>query len=144
MKIKAYFAHPEKLKDSQEKYQIYAELCSRQINVIDPFKEEQHILDEFGVDRYYGNECWELARRLWTNDLGAIKSCKILVAWVPTYESALGTMSEIDYAYINGSFIQVISPILHPSFAVYADQLFQTIDDFIYRREYRWKTCQIK
>lgn len=151
MRIRCYFAHPLKFKDSKEKMDIVLELLSRHLKIIDPFKDEQEILDDFGVDRYYGNEYWELARRIFTKDLGQISSCRILVAWVPVntgYESfdtknvpyeVIGTTEEIAYAYEHNKFIQIISPIKHPSFAVYADQYFETIDDFIRRREYKWK-----
>ena len=143
MRMRCYFAHPFKLMDTTEKMDILKELLSRQLIVVDPFREEQDILDEFGVDKYWGNESWELARRIWTKDLGQISSCRLLLAWVPTYESALGTMSEIAYAYEHGKFIQIISPIHHPSFAVYADQYFESINDFINRREYKWKRVKI-
>ena len=138
MRIRCYLAHPFKFKDSKEKMDIVKELLSRHVKIVDPFKEEQEILDDFGVDSYYGNESWELARRIWTKDLGQISSCRIVVAWMPTYEM-IGTASEVAYAYEHNKYIQIISPIKHPSFALYADQYFESIDDFIKRREYKWK-----
>lgn len=138
MRIRCYFAHPFKYKDTKEKMDVVLELLSRHLKIIDPFKEEQEILDDFEVDNYYGNEYYELARRIWTKDLGQISSCRIMIAWIPTYE-IIGTAMEIAYAYEHNKFIQIISPIHHPSFAVYADQYFESISDFIKRREYVWK-----
>lgn len=138
MRMRCYFAHPFKLKDTPEKMEILKELLSRQLIVIDPFRDEQEILDDFGVDTYWGNENWELARRIWTKDLGQISSCRIFVAWIPSY-NVIGTAMEVAYAYEHNKFIQIISPLRHPSFAVYADQFFESIPEFIRRNEYRWK-----
>ena len=139
MRMRCYFAHPFKLRDSSEKMDILKELLSRLLIVTDPFRDEEKILTEFGVDSYWGNEYWELARKIWTKDLGQISDCRYLLAWVPNYETALGTMAEIAHAYEHNKFIMIISPILHPCFSVYADQFFVTISDFINRREYKWK-----
>ena len=126
--MRCYFAHPFSKNEVESKERIEAELKSRQLIVIDPFDDEQKIMDAFGVESYWGNESWELARRIWTKDL----------AWIPDY-NVIGTAMEIAYAYEKNKFIQIISPIHHPSFAVYADQYFENIPDFCNHREYKWK-----
>lgn len=147
-RLKAYLSHPYHYKDTEDKYIILEEMNYRRLEVIDPFEQEKSILEEFGVKDYWEGETYELARRIWTKDLQAISNSHVVVAWIPSLEElrksenityhTIGTAMEICYAYEKKKFIQIISPIHHPSFSVYADQYFESIDDFIRRREYRW------
>lgn len=154
-RLRAYFAHPYHYKDTAGKYRIIEEMISRRLKILDPFEKEQEVLERFGVKEYYGDESFELARTIWTQDLGLISSAQIVVAWIPslsdirnskkiTYHT-IGTCMEIAYAYEKGKFIQIISPIHHPSFAVYADehQYFETIDGWIWHKDYKWKRHKI-
>jgi hypothetical protein len=150
-RLRCYFAHPYHYKDTPEKYKIIKELISRRLKILDPFEKEKEVLKEFGVDDYYLGETYELARRIWTQDLGLISSAQVLLAWIPSIDDlflekkamyhTLGTAMEVAEAYNKGKFIQIISPIHHPSFAVYADehQYFESIDNWIWHRDYKWR-----
>ncbi|MHA1795243.1 MAG: hypothetical protein ACTSUK_03965 [Promethearchaeota archaeon] len=139
MKLKCYFAHPYYTIGTYGEKRIKEELKSRRLEVIDPFEKEQKLLKEFAVEEYYtGPQYYELARKMWTKDMGYVKTCDIVVAWIPDYR-ALGTAMEIAIAYEAGKFIQIISPLKHPSYAVYADQYFLTIADWVSYREYKWE-----
>lgn len=149
--MRCYLAHPEQYKDREEKFRIVEELESRRLIVLDPFKEEEKILEKFGVKSYFEGESYELARAIWTKCLGLISSSQVLLAWIPPIDEGflkkepsyhtIGTPEEVCYAYGKGKFIQIISPIHHPSFAVYADehQYFETIGDWEHRRDYQWR-----
>ena len=136
-KLKCYLAHPEKHKNDPMKILLVEELKSRRIEVIDPFDMEKPYLEEIGIKDYWECQGWKLARKIWTLDIGLVYKCDMLVGWIPDYES-IGTSAEIAMAYVWKKFIQIISPIHHPMFSVYADQYFESIDDFIRRREYIW------
>lgn len=126
-------------------------MMSRRLKILDPFVIEQEILKKYGVKNYYEGETYELARAVWTQDLKAISSAQIVVAWIPGIDEVflskrsqyhtIGVGAELDYAYGKGKFIQIISPIHHPAFAVYADehQYFETIDDWIWHKGYKWR-----
>jgi len=59
-----------------------------------------------------------------------------LIAWIP--EKTIGVPAEVVEAYHKNKYIQIISPIIHPSFAVYGNQMYLSIDDYIKRRQYKW------
>jgi nucleoside 2-deoxyribosyltransferase len=139
VKLKCYFAHPFETRGSPEEKEILEELESRRLNVHEPFTEEDCILKKYGKTHYYmdGKPIYfELAREIWTKDLGAIKNSDIVVAYLPNRQ--IGTSMEVAVAYEYKKFIQIISPIKHPSFAVYADQLFETIADWKRYKEVKW------
>ena len=137
--MQVYFAHPLDLRFDEDKFRILDELKSRQLLVYDPYDEEEKIVHAYGQETYWDNPNWDLARELWTKDLKAINKSDFLLAWIPTYE-AIGTSKEMTIAYLTRRmYVQVISPILHPSFAVEAHQLFTTIDDFVARKPHIWK-----
>jgi len=148
-KMRCYFAHPEQYKNREDKYRIIEELESRRLIVLDPFEEEKEVLKKFGTGSYFEGETYELARAIWTKCLGLISSAQIMVAWIPiideeflrkepTYHT-IGVGEEIAHAYNKRKFIQIISPIHHPSFAVYADQYFEDIDGWERMRKYKWR-----
>lgn len=138
-KMQVYFAHPYSSVDMLEKNMIIEELKLRNLKVHNPFDGEEKILKKYGVNDYYENPNWEMAREIWTKDIKAIVKSNLLVAWLPIGACGMGTAQEVVIAYNFNKFIQIISPILHPSFAVYADQLFISIKDFINQSEYKWK-----
>jgi len=136
-KMKCYFAHPDDTRGTPEEKEIIEELRSRRLNVHEPFKREDYILAKYGVKEYYeGPIYFELAREIWTKDMGAVKNSDMILAYLP-YPST-GTAMELAIAYECGKFIQIISPTKHPSYAVYADQLFESIEDWKYHRKYKW------
>lgn len=132
-----YFAHPFITRGSIEEKEILEELELRRLMVYEPFKKEEEILKSYNVDDYYTRPYWELARRIWTQDLGRIKKSDIMLAWLP--EKSIGTAMEIAVAYEYDKFIQIISPIKHPSYAIYADQLFESITDWKNYKVYKWE-----
>jgi len=150
-KLRCYFAHPYHYKDTDDKYRIIEEMISRRFEILDPFKEEKKTLEKFGVTDYFSGESYELARAIWTQCLGLISSAQIVVAWIPSIDElflskkamyhTIGTAEEIAYAYEKGKFIQIISPIHHPSFAVYASdkQYFETIHEWTWHKHYIWR-----
>lgn len=115
------------------------ELEHRQVKVYNPFTEEGDIIKKYGKEEYYkGPIYWQMARDIWTKDIGAVKRCDIIVAWMP-HKKCIGTSAEVATAYEYKKFVQIISPLKHPSFSVYADQFYLTIDDWIHFNTYEWE-----
>lgn len=138
-----YFAHPYNTVGSDGEREIIEELKSRQVSIFNPFKEEGDVLEKYGKEEYYkGPTYWQLARDIWTKDLGAVKKCDILLAWLPNKEG-IGTSAEIATAYEYKKFIQIISPYRHPSFSVYADQYFLSIRKWKRRILYKWEEYNV-
>lgn len=138
--IKCYFAHPYNKRKSKDKYKIKKILKERNVDVIDPFIGEFKLLKEHGVDEYYNDPKYKLAREIWIRDLQKVRECEMLLAWSP--EPSLGTAVELFYAYTQKKFIQIISAKKHPLFAYVltgGNQLFETIDEFDKFNVYRWK-----
>lgn len=140
-KMRVYFAHPCDLQDHPDKYRIVEELKSRNLEVVDPFDDsEKALIASYGLKDYWDDPNWTLARELWTKDLELIYSCDFLLAWLPDDVRGTGTAKEITYAYLTRRmYIQVISPRLHPAFAVEVNDQYLTIEDFIANRPHEWK-----
>lgn len=142
-----YLAHPFAMRNHPDKWKIVDELKSRGLIVIDPFEREEKLVQSYGIEKYWDRPNWYLAREMWTKDLQAVFNSDFILAWIPTYE-AIGTAKEMTYAYMlyeltdKMIFIQVISPLLHPAFAVEAHQQFLTVEDFIKRKPYRWEVIK--
>lgn len=141
MTISCYFAHPCDTKGSEEEKRIKMELKLRGVNVHDPFENEEKILKKYEIDDYYNDPRWQIGRDIWTSDIGMIKKCSMLLAYIPDY-GCLGTAAELATAYENRKFIQIISPIQHPMFSVYSDpeHFFKKISDWENWRPFKWKT----
>ena len=154
-KLKCYFAHPYETRFTPEEKEIIEEIKSRRLELIEPFAEEDNLLKKYGVKEYYSRPYYELGREMWTKDLGKVRSSDILIAYMPEDVHAKGTMAEVVTAYEWNQFkiwmgkqgipykdslifIQIISPMKHPSFTVYPDQLFETIGDWKNHRQFRW------
>lgn len=138
--IKCYFAHPYHSRKSPKIDKIKEELRFRQVEVYDPFLEEEEILARYDKKEYYeGKIYWQLARDIWTKDIGSLKKCQFVLGWIPD-RNCIGTAAEIATAYDFKKFIQIISPLRHPMFSVYADQYFLSVDEWIRRHEYIWET----
>lgn len=140
-RLKCYFAHPQKSRYSEEELMIIDELKSRRLEIYEPFRGEEELLKKYGKKHYYiGPIYGELAREIWTKDRGAILDCDMLLAYIPDEFESRGTMAELAIAYEHKKFIQVISPLKHPAFSVYAwDELYETIYDWIRRKRYVWE-----
>jgi len=138
MKLRCYFVYPKGYKDAVGINRIKEEMVSRRLEVIEPLLNDNKIVEEFGLDRYYSNETWTVARKIWTQRLKLLASSDIVISWVPDFDYI---PLEIPIAYKSKKFIQIISPTLHPSFSVYASekQYFTNIDNWIHRRDYKWR-----
>ena len=139
-KMKCYFAHQYDLRKSAGKYRIRKLLLERDIEVVDPFIGEFKILKKHGVSEYYAKPKYEAARELWIKDLQQVRECDMIVAWFPS--PSIGCSAELQEAYRHHKFIQIISPLLHPSFAYVLtgpNQQYLSIDDFERYRVYRWE-----
>ena len=139
-KMKCYFAHPYDLRKSAGKYRIRRLLLDRDVIVVDPFIGEFKILKKHGVKEYYANPKYKAARELWIKDLQQVRDCDMIVAWIP--DPSIGCSAELQEAYRYHKFIQIISPILHPSFAYVLtgpNQQYLSIDDFERYRVLRWE-----
>jgi hypothetical protein len=138
-KLKCYFAHPYTEKDTDEKFSIMNILKERGVEVTDPFEVEEDILAKYGVKEYYENPLYKLGRELWINDLKRIRTTDMILAWIPY--PTIGVSKELQYAYLYKKFIQIISPIKHPSFAyvlTHGNQQFEDIKAFDRMRVMRW------
>jgi len=137
---KCYFAHPYNHRNDRDKFQILKHIHKRMsLAVIDPFDGEDKLLKKHGVEEYYKNPLHDLGCEMWLKDLNQIHRCQYLVAWIPDYE-ALGTSAEISYAYaLQRVYIIIISPILHPSFALYHREMYLSVSDFLNGRKFDWK-----
>jgi len=136
-KLKCYFAHPYTTKGTSEEKEIIEELKSRRLDLYEPFTSEGKLLEKYGVKEYYtGPIYYEMAREIWTKDIGAVKKSDIIVAYLP--HPSMGTAMEIATAYEFKKFIQIISPMKHPSFSIYADQLFESIQAWKNHKQYKW------
>ena len=139
--LEVYFAHPYSYREDPLKEKLKEELKFRLIKMYDPFEDEDKILQKYGLNikskGYYTHPYYKLAREIWFKDLHMLYKLDFLIAWLPDYK-AIGTSMEIVEAYRKDKYIQIISPIIHPSFAVYANQFFLSIDDYIRRKQYKW------
>lgn len=140
-RMRCYFAHPYKSRYSKEEILILEELKHRRLEVYEPFRGEGKILQKYGKTEYYTGPIYgELAREIWTKDRGAVLKSDMLLAYIPDEYESRGTMAELAIAYEHKKFIQIISPLKHPSFSVYAyDELYETIDDWIRHKRYKWE-----
>ena len=140
-KLRCYFSHPYEKRHSKKKYRIKKVLEERGVEVIDPFIGEFKILRKHNIEEdYYNNPKFKAAREMWIKDLKQVRECDMIVAWIP--EPSIGCSAEIQYAYKKKKFIQIISPIKHPSFAYVltgANQQFESVKDFENLRIMRWE-----
>lgn len=143
-RAKVYYAHPYKTRGTHIEERIIDELKSRRLIIHEPFTKEAEVLSKYGVEEYYERPYFELARDIWTKDRGRVIKSDIIVAHIPDDIQAIGTAMEVAIAYEFGKFIQIISPMKHPSFALYADQLFETVEDWERKRIYKWENYEEK
>lgn len=138
--LEVYFAHPLTHIDHPLKEKLREELKFRLIKMYDPFEDENKILKKYGLNMkskgYYTAPYYKLARELWFKDLHMLYKLDFLIAWIP--EKTIDVPEVVVEAYRKDKYIQIISPIIHPSFAVYANQFFLSIGDYIHRRQYKW------
>lgn len=136
-KLNCYFAHSRQTYGSPEESEILEELQWRRLVVYEPFKEELKILEKHDIMDYSLTPYYKPGREIWTKCLGAIKKCDVMLAWIPRRDS-IGVSAEIAEAYNAKKFIMVITSLKHPSFTVYADQMYENIADWKHNQQYRW------
>ena len=139
-KLKCYFAHPYKFKDTPEKYKIMEILKERGVDAEDPFVGEDHILKKHGVNEYYEGPSYKLGREIWIRDFNRINTADMILAWIPI--TSMGTSVELYHAYLRGKFIQIIGEIYHPFISYIltgGNQQFASIEDFEHLKVMRWK-----
>lgn len=157
MRLKCYFAHPHKAKDTQEAKRIIDILKSRKVKVVNPFDGEDEICKKYGVETYYPSTPYKLGREFWIKDLRQLDNCNMALFWLPKEYTPKGCFAELQHAIEyqnrkirrytalkmeNGYFIQIITEFRHPIIAwalCYNNQLYDNIDDFERHRQAKWK-----
>jgi len=133
-KLKCYFAHPGRTKNTKEEAEIIDELKSRRIEVYNPFDDILNTRKSF-----LENRTFKQARQIWINDFKHVVNSDMVLAYQPV--GTAGTGAEIIWAYIHHKFIQIISPIKHPLFAYVltgGNQQFETVEDWKHYRRLVW------
>lgn len=158
MKLKCYFAHPFKSKDTEEAKRIIEILESRRVEVLNPFTGEDEMAKKHGVKGYYPTTPYKLGREIWAKDMLQINNCNMTLFWLPEGYTIVGCYAEIQHAveHQNGlmrknihlhpddqepHLIQFITEKRHPLIAwalCYNNQLFDNIDNFERYRQTRW------
>jgi nucleoside 2-deoxyribosyltransferase len=148
-KLKCYFAHPYKSRNTPEEERLIEIIENRNIEIIGPFKNEDDLLAKHGVKEYYEKHPpYKLARTIWINDLTEIRKADIVIFWIPF--RSMGTGAELQYALgiqqkrfkeNKPYLIQIITKEVHPliAYALHSgNQLFRSIDDFDRIRQSDW------
>jgi len=158
MKLKCYFAHPFRSKDTEEAKRIIEILKGRRVEVINPFVGEDKMAEKHGVEGYYPTTPYKLGREIWVKDLDQIDNCNMALFWLPEGYTIVGCYAEIQHVieyqnrimrrniYIDPNeqepyLVQFITEIRHPLIAwalCYGNQLYNDIDEFERFRQTRW------
>ena len=141
--MKCYFAHPFKLRFSEEKKEIMEILKDRGIDVLDPFIDEEKINIEYGAKNYYDDAIknrLKLGQKIWQHDLDRVLKCDMILVWQP--HATTGCTVEMWEAFRNHKFIQIIAPNQHPVFAYILktgrNQQFRRIEEFKKLQKWKW------
>jgi len=143
-KLKCYFAHPWRSRESPDKKRIIAALEGMKIEVVDPFMGEDNLCTKYGEKDYYPNCNYKLGRALWIKDLAQIRDCDMFLMWADSKIPGrfMGISYELAYAFALGKHIQIISDLRHPYMAYvlcHGNRQYNNIEDFEKSCRIRWK-----
>ena len=124
--MKAYAAHPHKLRGTNEQKRLFYAIKARGYELINPFAYEV----EKNGSEYYDNANYAHARTIVEFDLDLISKCDVVIAYCPRKMPTWGTSMEIVRAKDMGKRVIVISDLPHPFLWFFADEFYEDLDKF--------------
>ncbi|MHC1591754.1 MAG: nucleoside 2-deoxyribosyltransferase [Candidatus Helarchaeales archaeon] len=121
-----YYAHPYRMRGSEEEKHHIKVLEEKGFEVYDPFIGEGDVEKRHGGP-YYSNPTIEFARELVEKDLEMVEKCDWLIAIMV---GSTGTAMELMYAWTLGKKIISIDSRHHPFPMVLSDYLYETFEEF--------------
>lgn len=129
-KPKIYFAHPFDTWKTKEEELIEKTLEARGYEVINPFKEEDHLNEKYGVDNYYENPTYEFADDIVDKDQKMVLDCDEYFGWFPKGIAMVGTPIELTWAYEDCKKITVVCYKPQPFLWIYSDVFYLGLENF--------------
>lgn len=121
---KIYFAHPfDKWKTKQEEM-IEKVLEDKGYCVVNPFREEDVLREKYEVDEYYDSPSIEYANDIVNKAYKMVRNCDEYFGWFPKGIALIGTPIELNWAFLHGKKITVLSYKPHPFLWVMSDRFY--------------------
>lgn len=124
--VKAYIAHPHKIRGTNEQRRLFYAAKVRGYEIVNPFAFEA---EKYGRE-YYNGANYEHARTIVEFDIDLISKCKVIIAYCPSSCPTWGTPMEVVEARHMGKHVIVISDLPHPFLWWYSDEFYPSLDAF--------------